>query len=292
MTTLDAANTACYRFAFAASGRRAVRVGRDAGAPVVRAVPRVALYKPWTANMDEGWSRWVFEQYGVPYATLTDSTARAGDLRSRYDVIVIPDMTLREARDGVSARQIPAPYAGGLGEAGLGALRAFAEAGGTLVLVDRATEIASGPLGLAVTRITPPRSGGDAGGGADETTGGGADALYAPGSILRVLVDRTQPMAAGMADTAGVYFTNSSTLDVSRIPNARVVARYPERADDILMSGFLTGGARIAGRAALAEVPMGRGRVVLFGFRPLYRGQSIGTFKLMFNAILGAEQAR
>ena len=285
--TLDAANTACYRFAFATPGRRPVRVGSAPGAAVVRAVPRVALYKPWTANMDEGWSRWVFEQYGVPYTTLTDSAARAGALRARYDAIVVPDMTLREAREGMSARQMPTPYAGGLGEAGLGALRAFAEAGGTLILVDRATEIASGPLGLALTRITPPRAGSD-GGTAADTAGSAPDALYAPGSILRVLIDRAQPMAAGMADTAGVYFTNSSTLDVSQIPNARVIARYPERADDILMSGFLSGGARIAGRAALAEVPMGRGRVVLFGFRPLYRGQSIGTFKLLFNAILGA----
>ncbi len=293
--SLDAANTACYRVAFAtlraAPLRRLVRLTSGASTLSVRTAPRVALYKPWTANMDEGWTRWVFDQYGVPYATLTDSAARAGDLRARYDVVIVPDMTLREAREGMSAKQVPAPYAGGLGDAGIAALRAFAEAGGTIVLVDRATEIASGPFGLAVARITPPRAsaegaGAAAAGEAADTSRG--ESLYAPGSILRVLVDRTQPMAAGMADTAGVYFTNSTTLDVSRVPGARVVARYPERADDILMSGFLSGGARIAGRAALAEAPLGRGRVVLFGFRPLYRGQSIGTFKLLFNAILGA----
>lgn len=282
--TLDVANTGCYRFAFAAPGGRAVRLGTGAGSLQVRSAPRVALYKPWTANMDEGWTRWVFEQYGVPYATLTDSAARAGDLHARYDVVIVPDMSLREAREGMSARQVPAPYAGGLGDVGITALRTFAEAGGTLVLVDRATELASGPLGLAVARITPPRAAGEGAAAADSS---GADALYAPGSILRVLVDRTQPIAAGMADTAGVYFTNSTTLDVSGVPGARVVARYPERAEDILMSGFLAGGARIAGRTALAEAPVGRGRVVLFGFRPLYRGQSIGTFKLLFNAILG-----
>ncbi len=281
--TLDAANTACYRFAFATPAGRTVRIGTADGMIAVRGTPRVALYRPWTANMDEGWTRWVFEQYGVRYTTLTDSAARAGDLRAQFDVVVVPDMSLREARDGMSAREVPAPYAGGLGEPGLASLRTFAERGGTLVLVDRATEIASGPLGLAVTRIRPPRAG-DENGVAEEPAGG--DALYAPGSILRVLVDRTQPIATGMADTAGVYFTNSTTFDVSRLADARVVARYPDRADDILMSGFLSGGARIAGQAALAEVPMGRGRVVLFGFRPLYRGQSIGTFKLLFNALL------
>nr|MDQ6926342.1 hypothetical protein [Candidatus Eremiobacteraeota bacterium] len=285
--TLDAANTGCYRFAFAPPSGRGVRVGRGPGSFLVRSTPRVALYKPWTANMDEGWTRWVFEQYGVPYTTLTDSAARAGDLRAHYDVVIVPDMPLREAHDGMSPKQVPAPYTGGLGGAGIGALRQFAEAGGTLVLVDRATELASGPLGLAVTRITPPRAAGESA-TADADSSRGGDPLYAPGSILRVLVDHTQRITVGMPDTAGVYFTNSTTLDVSRVPGAHVALRYPARADDILMSGFLTGGARIAGQTALADVPLGRGRVMLFGFRPLYRGQSIGTFRLLFNAILGA----
>ncbi len=288
--TVDAANTACYRTAFDAVARRArVTVGVPGAGEILARPARVALYKPWTANMDEGWTRWVFDEYHVRYTTLTDSAARAGDLRASYDVVIVPDMPLREAREGMSAKQVPAPYAGGLGDAGLAAFKAFAEAGGTLVLVDRATEIAGGPLGMAVRRIVPPRAGGDGAGEAKDTTGG--ESLYAPGSILRVLVDRSHPLALGMGDTAAVYFTNSTTLDVSAVPGARVVARYPAQADSILMSGFLSGGARIAGRAAVAEAPLGRGRVVLFGFRPLYRGQSIGTFRLLFNAILDAGSA-
>jgi hypothetical protein len=94
-----------------------------------------------------------------------------------------------------------------------------------------------------------------------------------------------------MADTAGVYFTNSTTLDVAQAPKARVIARYPARGEDVLMSGFLTGGAQIAGKAAAAEVPLGQGRVVLFGFRPQYRGQSVGTFKMLFNALLAGDAA-
>lgn len=283
---LDAANTACYRAAFdALAGGRATVVVDGGRTVAVRRVPRVALYKPWTANMDEGWTRWVFEQYRVPYATLTDSAARGGGLRARYDVVVVPDVGLREAREGMSAKQVPPEYAGGLGDAGLASLKAFAEAGGTLVLVDRATELASEALGLPVRRVVPPRAGGEGGAAAD---GAGGEPLYAPGSILRVLVDPAHPLALGVGDTAAVYFTNSATLDVSGVPGARVALRYPAQGDSILMSGFLTGGGRIAGRAALADVPLGRGRVVLFGFRPLYRGQSVGTFRLMFNAILGA----
>ena len=288
---LNAANTACYAAAFANLRHGAVRIGDGAHGFALRAAPRVALYRPWTSNMDEGWTRWVFDQYGVPYTTLTDSAAQAGNLRARYDVVIVPDMPLRDAREGMSAREIPAPYAGGLGDSGLAALRTFAESGGTLVLVDRATELASGPLGLAVTRITPPRGRSGARDTVADSTAAGSDGgepLYAPGSILRVLVDRGQALTTGMADTAAVYFTNSTTLDVSRVAGARALARYPAEADSILMSGFLAGGAQIAGKTALAEAPLGRGRVVLFGFRPLYRGQSIGTFKLLFNVILSA----
>jgi ribosomal protein S18 acetylase RimI-like enzyme len=91
-----------------------------------------------------------------------------------------------------------------------------------------------------------------------------------------------------MGDTTAVYFTNSTTLDVSRVPGAAVVARYPSAPDDLLMSGYLSGASAIAGRATLAVAPLGRGDIVMFGFRPQHRGQSVGTFKLLFNALLGA----
>jgi hypothetical protein len=101
-------------------------------------------------------------------------------------------------------------------------------------------------------------------------------------------VDRSHPLAAGRPDTAGVYFTNSTTFDVPAGMAARIVARYPARAEDILLSGYLQGASSIAGKAAMVEAPVGRGRVVLFGFRPQHRGQAVGTFKLLFNALLPA----
>ena len=94
-----------------------------------------------------------------------------------------------------------------------------------------------------------------------------------------------------MPDTAAVYFTNSVSFDVAAESRARVIARYPEREGDILLSGFLQGGSAIAGRAAAVDVPVGQGRVVMFGFRPQYRGQSYGTFRLLFNTILQAGRA-
>ena len=302
---LDASNTGCYAAAFAALRRgRAVALAAGRGRVAARALPRVALYKPWTANMDEGWTRWVFEQYGVPYTNVTDADVRGGTLAG-YDVLVVPDMTVRQMRAGMSERQVPAQYAGGLGDAGVGAVRAFVERGGRLVLLDRASGFAADALGLAV-RLTPAGGrGGEEGGGGEPPaagagarrattpaadSGGGAPAPsarpYAPGSILRVLVDAAHPVATGMPDTAAVYFTNSTTLDVGAVAGARVIARYPAQADSILMSGYLSGGAALAGKAAAADAPLGRGRVVMFGFRPQYRGQSVGTFRMLFNALL------
>jgi hypothetical protein len=118
------------------------------------------------------------------------------------------------------------------------------------------------------------------------------DALFAPGSIFRVLVDTTHPVGYGMPDSAAVYFTNSVTFDVPDGSSVRVIARYPDEGADILLSGFLQGAEAIAGKAAAIEAEVGRGRVVMFGFRPQHRGQAYGTFKMLFNAVLQSGAAR
>ena len=259
---------------------------RSGSAPL--RLPRAALYRPWTANADEGWTRWVFDQFGVPYTSVTDSVVRAGALRDQFDLLIVPDMSLREARDGMLATSVPPQYAGGLGASGLASLSAFVHAGGTLVTFDRAAELAMAAVDLPVARVSvPPRSDDwEEEDRAADTTASRAEPLYAPGSILRVLIDRTHPVAYGMQDTAAVYFTNSVSFDVPSPGGLRVIAHYPARAQDILLSGFLQGGDAIAGKAAAVEATVGRGRVIMFGFRPQYRGQSYGTFKMVFNALL------
>jgi hypothetical protein len=243
-------------------------------------LPRVGLYKSWTASMDEGWTRWVMDDFKFPYISFGDSVARAGGLRKRFDVIVIPDLSLREVRDGMTDAQVPPQYAGGVGAEGLAALKQFVEDGGHLVLIDGATELAPAALGVDVKLV---RAGG---GGGNRNTAADAEQIYAPGSILRVVVDGTHPVGRGMSDSSAIYFVNSTTLDVPSGSPARVIARYPERAESILLSGFLQGPAKLAGKVAAADIALGRGKVTMFGFRPLYRGQSYGTFKMFFNALL------
>jgi zinc carboxypeptidase len=252
----------------------------------LKRMPRIAVYRPWTGNMDEGWCRWVLEQFHLPYVSLTDSVAKAGKLRDHFDVLLVPDMSLREMRDGNSPKDFPPRYAGGLGTSGIEAIREFVTNGGTLVLLDHASELATESLGVPVKRIVVPRRLTDETRSRAPEAGESTEPLYAPGSILRVLVDTTNAVAFGMPDTAAVYFTNSVTFDVTAASQVRVIARYPERGEDILLSGYLQGASQIAGKAAAISAPVGRGHVVMFGFRPQHRGQSYGTFRMLFNALL------
>ena len=274
----------CVTRSAAALGAPTARDTRQYGC--LTRVPRVGLYKSWTASMDEGWTRWVMDDFKLPYVSLGDSAVRAGSLRKRFDVIVIPDLSLREVRDGMSDAQVPPAYAGGFGAEGLAALKRFTEDGGHLVLVDGATELAATALGIDVKLVTA------GGGGGSRNAAADAEQIYAPGSILRVMVDPAHPVGKGMAEASAIYFVNSTSLDLPAGSKARVIARYPSQPDSILLSGFLQGASTLAGKVAAADVPLGSGRVTMFGFRPLYRGQSYGTFKMFFNALLEPGTAR
>ena len=250
---------------------------------------RVALYKPWTASMDEGWTRWLFDQQGVPYTNATDSLIKSGNLRASFDVLIIPDMSLREAKDGLAKAAAPTEYAGGLGAEGVKAIGDFVAAGGVLMTFDRGSELALDAVpGLPVRRISPQsRAPARDGRARDDSTGTSAGAnVVAPGSILRTISAQGHRLTMGMPDTVPVYFTNSTAFEVAQDARVEVPLRYPTDAASILMSGYLAGGEAIAGKAAAVDITVGAGRVVMFGFRPQYRGQSWGTFKLVYNAIL------
>ena len=231
--------------------------------------PRVGLYRSYTAPIDEGWTRWVFDTWKVPYLPVVDSVVRAGKLRDAFDVIVLPDQSPHELLEGLPA-QYPAPYAGGLGPDGVKALRQFVGDGGTLVALNDASRFATEQLLLPVRNVLE--------GVAD-------DEFYAPGSIFRLELDPSDPLARGMPAQSIAWYENGPAFDVLDSSAVRVVGRYPADADKVLLSGWVLHPERVAGRAALLEVRMGKGRVVLFGFRPQYRGQSIATYPLLFNSL-------
>jgi hypothetical protein len=259
------------------------RVGEGPGASVgvmgspvlnpLRRDVRLALYRSWTGSMDEGWTRWLFDTFNVPYTSLRDAEVRAGGLRSKYDVIVLPSMRPREIVEGRAKETAPAEFTGGITEAGVAGLRRFVEEGGTLVCWDDSTELAIKGFNLPVR---------------DVLEGLRPSEFYCPGSVVRAEVETSHPLARGFGRQADAYFVNGAAFEVTDPSRARIVARYAARKEDVLRSGWLLGAEKLAGRAALVEATLGRGRVVLFGFRPQHRGQTWGTFPFIFNAVEGA----
>jgi ribosomal protein S18 acetylase RimI-like enzyme len=262
------------RHGFSVTAARAAPASRQ-GASRQR-LPRIALYQPWTGNIDEGWTRWLFEQYGISYTTVHDNDLKRGGLRQRFDVIVLPDADGSAILSGVDSTRIPLQYAGGMGETGANAVSEFVRGGGTLVCLDGSSNFAITRLNLPVVNVL-----------AGEASGPQVLRFYAPGSIFGTVLGGVAgegPRSAvtlGVPESLQVYFENSAAFTVSA--PARALATYPEQP---LRSGYARFQERLAGKAALVEAPVGSGRVILFGFRPQFRGQTHGTFKLLFNAVL------
>jgi hypothetical protein len=250
-------------------------VYRVAGLAASSRAPRIGLYRSWSPSMDEGWTRYVFDTWGVPYENVADSLIRAGSLGARYDAIILPEQSARELLDGLSARRYPARFAGGLGQPGVQALRDFVDGGGTLLAFNDACDFAIGALELPVTNAISQVSNRE---------------FYAPGSIFRLRLDTTHPVAAGMPDETIAWFESSPAFEARDPSRVRVIGRYPERPEDVLLSGWVLGADKVAGKAALVEVRRGRGKVLLFGFRPQYRAQTLATYPLVFNALRAASE--
>jgi hypothetical protein len=280
-----AVEAAARRHGFRAAAVRRLPAAADSG-PMVRGVPRVGVYRSWNASMDEGWTRWVLEQLGVPYRTVDDSTVRAGELRGRFDVLLFPSESDTAIAFGRTAAIVPARYSGGLGEPGIAAVRAFLAAGGAVIAIDRASEFAVRRLGAPARIVRAAARGGETDAGPAEPRRDTSGARFsAPGSVLRAVAGGPHPIASGYGAEVPVYFISSTILESA--PGARVVLRWPG-TEELLLSGYLEGGEVLAGRPALLEGPVGDGRVILFGFRPQHRGQTHGTYRLLTNAILFA----
>ena len=230
--------------------------------------PRIGVYRSYVAATEEGWTRYVLDEYEFDYVSLVDEEVREGGLAERFDAIVLPHQQVWHIHRGHRESYYAPQYSGGLGEKGAEKLREFVEQGGTLVTWDGSARYAIRHLGLPVRNVLADMKKAD---------------FYCPGSLLAVLLDTGHPMAYGMPSLAAVMFYDGPAFDIRR---GRVVAKYPLR--NPLFSGMLVGPEHLYNRTALASVPLGKGEVVLFGFRPHFRAQARGTYKLLFNALYGS----
>jgi hypothetical protein len=165
---------------------------------------------------------------------------------------------------------LPTEYTGGITEAGVNNLKEFVASGGTLVCFDAACDLAIKQLKLPLRNVLE---------------GVRSSEFYCPGSIVSLDVDNKSPLASNLPTKLPAYFINSSAFTTTS-DDVRVIARYA--AENVLLSGWLLGEDKLRGQVALAEVTMGKGRVVLFGFRPQHRGQAWATLPLIWNVLSSA----
>jgi len=236
---------------------------------------RVGMYQRYRGgNADEGWTRWLLEQFRFPYASLLDAELKKGKLNEKFDVIILPEDSTATLVGGRGAEEtIPPEYRSGLGREGTDALKAFVEKGGTLVTLGGAGNFAIEKLGLHVRNLTAGKT---------------AAQFWCPGSTLKVKFDTAHPLAYGMPPEGLVVFMHGSpAFEIAPSEHSErylVVARYADR--DLLASGWLIGEETVARKPAMVSAQLGRGRVVLIGFRAQHRAQTHGTFKLLFNALI------
>jgi hypothetical protein len=241
--------------------------------------------------MDEGWTRYVFDDFKIPFTTLHNkdfqSTGKKKvDLRAKFDVILFADESPDTIKTGIAtassrysprdADALPPEYQGGIGSQGIEALKTFVEQGGILVALNHSSRLFIDefkiPASNALDGIPPTK-------------------FFCPTSLLRVKVDNKSPLGYGMpAEAAAMFFR--SLAYTTRIPSTgdwkrKVVASYPE--DNILLRGWILGEEVIARKAAVIDASYKNGHIILIGFRCQHRAQTHGTYKFIFNALLYPE---
>jgi len=235
---------------------------------------RIGLYRPWAPSIDEGWTRWVLENYGFEPKSLYNADVRSANLRSRYDVIVLPDLSSRQLMDGFGVGVVPGQYAGGIGQDGLNNLREFTREGGTLIALNKTASTLIPLLSLPVQNVIE---------------GAKSDKFFCSGALLRLNLEHSDlPVNYGVSESPVVMFQGGPAFQPMPGFHGAVLARYPKETNP-LESGLLLHPEAIEGKAAAMELVYGRGRIVLFGFKPQFRGQSHATYKYLFNELYSYE---
>ncbi len=242
---------------------------------------RVGLYKPWTASADEGWTRWVLEQYHFNLKNIDNQAIKSGSFAADLDVVVIPDISKEVIVDGKSkppeggmkySEDLPPEYAGGIGKEGVKNLKDFVEKGGMIVTLSSGSELLMDEFNIPVANVLPSRS----------------SEFNCPGSLLRIKVDTNHPVTYGMPAQAVAFVGESlafRTMVTGPAVSKQILAAYPDDAEDVLVSGWIRGAEKLERTAAAVALSYGKGKIVLFSFPVQYRAQMESTFKLLFNAL-------
>ncbi|HEX8410806.1 MAG TPA: M14 metallopeptidase family protein [Thermoanaerobaculia bacterium] len=240
--------------------------------------PRVATYKPWQASMDEGWTRWVLDTYGIPTKGLSAQEIQKGV--TGYDALILPDvpkdLLATGRRKDATMRyeeEMPPAYRGALEKSGADSLKKFVEGGGTLIAFGDSCEYVIEEFNVPVRNAL---------------AGVRQDDYSNPGSLVRLRIRPDHPVTQGMPAETAAFLDSAMAFETTAPASSMqrwVLASYPEEEQDILLSGWIHGAERLTRKAAAVALTYGKGKIVLFGFRPQHRGQTHATFPLVFNAL-------
>lgn len=239
-------------------------------------VARIGVYQGWAGSMDEGWTRFVLEDFDFPYTSLSNEDVRSEGLGEGLDVIIIPsEISLSRLLEGSTSDDTPPEYRGGIGEEGVENLKTFVRDGGTLVALERADELVIERFGVPVRDAAGDLS---------------SEELFLPASLLRLELDSEHPLTVGSPDEVAAKWAGGRAWEdhgfSEEVGRVEAVGRWAAEPEHVLMSGLLYGAEHLAGKAAILDVEYGQGRILMYGFRVQHRGQTHGTFKLLFNALL------
>ncbi|UZK66608.1 M14 family zinc carboxypeptidase [Sphingomonas sp. M1-B02] len=253
-------------------------------------VPRTAVFSTWGGTEKVGWVRYAFDQYETPYDLIYKEQVRGGNLRAKYDVIVLPHQA-RSTNDivfDIPVKGKPLPYKpseqfktlgtygqsddirGGMGLEGLAELRKFVEQGGTLITTGNASAVPAS-FGL-VNDITVGTPGGN---------------FYAPGPIVKAKVlQPLSPIFYGYTEeTMPVRWATNALFGVRPANRQQVLMEFPGGKASVV-SGFMRGAEEVRNRPAIINVPTGQGRVLMFATSPIWRWQTLGEYRMLYNAML------
>jgi len=235
---------------------------------------RVGLYRPWAPSIDEGWTRWILENYGFEPKSLYNADIRSANLKSRYDIIILPDMSSRGLMSGLGVGIVPGQYVGGVGEDGMNHLREFVREGGTLIAFNRTASSLIPLMSLPVKNVID---------------GVKSDKFFCSGALLRVETEHPEmPVNFGVSESPVVMFQAGPAFETQPGFKGAVLARYPKQTNP-LESGLLLHPEAIEGKVAALELAYGHGHILLFGFKPQFRGQAHATYKYFFNELYSFE---
>jgi hypothetical protein len=245
---------------------------------------RLGLWDRYGGSMPSGWLRLVLEAFEFPYEVVYPQALDAGDLRTRFDALILVDGALAQVGAGQPApASIPAEYHDRLGditrERTLPSLRAFLDAGGSVMTIGRSTQLAQW-LDLPIRDALVEGEG-------DAQRRLSREQYYVPGSILRTSVDNRLPIAHGLPSQVDVYFDNSPVFRLPSDADARGITPIAWFASPTpLRSGWAWGQQYLDGGVTMAQARVGKGTLYLFGPEITFRAQPHGTFKFLFNGLL------